>query len=69
MSRKLSNSNVRKPGLSVLVLAWCIRLDLREEFTTCFIAEAARKPNGAAAASLERGLVQGLTSNVLEDTR
>ncbi len=45
------------------------RLDLRDEFTACFIAEAARKPQSSAAASLARGLAEGLASNVLEQNR
>ena len=42
------------------------RLDLRREFTECFLAEAARKPGSSAASSLERGLAEGHASNILE---
>ena len=42
------------------------RLNLRDEFTACFRAEAARKPGSSAASSLECGLAEGLASNILE---
>ena len=45
------------------------RLALRDEFTACFRAEAARKPQSSAAVSLEGGLAQDLAMNVLEDNR
>jgi hypothetical protein len=61
----------RNPGwwpaeLRAEVVAAYPRLGLVEEFTACFVAEAARKPASSAAAAMARGIAGRLATNVLD---
>jgi hypothetical protein len=42
------------------------RLGLAEEFTTCFAAESARKPQSSAAAAMAGGIAARIAANILD---
>jgi hypothetical protein len=48
------------------VLADFPRLELGEEFTACFAAEAARKPESSAAAAMANGIAGRIAANSLD---
>ncbi len=48
------------------VVAHHPRLGIGPEFTSCFIAEAARKPESAAASLVRRGIAERIAANVLD---
>jgi hypothetical protein len=48
-----------------VVAAWP-RLALAEEFTGCFVAEAARKPQSTAASAVANGIAERIATNVLD---
>jgi len=53
-------------GLRAEVVADFPRLGLAEEFTACLAAEAARKPQSAAATALCDGIADRIASNILD---
>ena len=48
-----------------VVAAWP-RLALAEEFTACFVAEAARKPESTAASAMASGIAERIATNILD---
>ena len=48
------------------VVAEIPRLGLAEEFTACFAAESARKPQSAAARAMASGIADRIAANVLD---
>jgi hypothetical protein len=48
-----------------VVAAWP-RLALVEEFTACFVAEAARKPESTAASAMADGIAERIATNILD---
>ena len=54
------------PSLRVEVVKAFPRLGLAPEFTACFRAEAARKPDSSAALALTRGIAERLAANILD---
>lgn len=55
-------------GFRAEVLDRYPRLDLTEQFLTCFQAQAARKPGTAAAGAVRSGLADRMASNPLDST-
>ncbi|MFJ4840175.1 HD domain-containing protein [Streptomyces sp. NPDC088746] len=55
-------------GFRAEVLERYPRLDLPEQFLTCFQAQAARKPNSSAAGAVRSGLADRMASNPLDSS-
>jgi hypothetical protein len=54
-------------GLRAEVVEAFPRLGLAEEFTACFTAEAARKPQSSAAAAVTSGIAGRIAANPLDE--
>jgi hypothetical protein len=53
-------------ALRVEVVGAFPRLGLAEEFTACFAAESARKPQSSAAGAMAHGIAERIAANTLD---